>query len=87
MAFTFFMSAIPYTYKRPYVERYIFTSIGSTCERTKLYTRILKTYYPLFNTEFIITALIGSETKNRRVPFDPLASVEYLGFLIKRREN
>jgi hypothetical protein len=61
--------------------------MGSTYERTKLYTRILKTYYPIFNRDFIITALIGSETKNRRVSFDPLADIEYLGFLIKRREN
>jgi hypothetical protein len=151
------MSTTPYIYKRPYAERYIFTSMGkkrivkvvdfvpigiknimnmgfgdllpdgsiddtvnsnngditkvfatviqilkdftsdypqievffmgSTYERTKLYTRILKTYYSIFNKEFIITALIGSETKNSRVPFDPLADMEYLGFLIKRWEN
>jgi hypothetical protein len=151
------MSATPYVYKRPYAERYIFTSIGkkridkvvdfvplgiknimnmgfgdllpdgsmddtansnngditkvlatviqilkgftadypqievffmgSTYERTKLYARILKTYYSIFDREFIITALIGSETKNSRVPFDPLADMEYLGFLVKRRKN
>jgi hypothetical protein len=61
--------------------------LGSTYERTKLYTRILKSYYSTFNREFIFTALIGSETKNSRVPFDPLAEMEYLGFLIKRRGN
>jgi hypothetical protein len=148
------MTHIPYSYKRPHSERYIFTSIGkkriekvvdfvsigvknvmnlgfgdllpdgsvddtvnsnngdivkvlatvieilkdftaeypqveiffagSTVERTKLYTRILKTYYTAFSKDFTISAVTGSEIKNKRIPFDPKANVEYLAFLIKR---
>jgi len=70
-----------YTAEYPQVEVF-FT--GSTIERTKLYTRILRTYYPIFNSEFIISALSGSENANKRVAFDPMADIEYLGFLIKR---
>jgi hypothetical protein len=148
------MTHIPYSYKRPHSERYIFTSIGkkriekvvdfvpigiknvmnlgfgdlrpdgsvddkansnngniakvlatvidilknftteypqaeifftgSTVDRTKLYTRILRTYYTAFSKDFVISAIIGSENKNKRIPFDPKEDVEYLGFLIKR---
>jgi hypothetical protein len=154
IALSTFMTYLPYSYKRPHSERYIFTSIGkkkiekvvdfvpigiknimnlgfgdllpdgsvddtansnngdlikvlatvieilrhytaeypqvevffagSTAERTKLYTRILKTYYPTFRKEYTISVVIGSEKANKRVPFDPMANTEYLGFLIKR---
>jgi hypothetical protein len=57
---------------------------GSTNERTRLYARILKTYYASFSTEFSIFAITGTEIDNDPVPFDPSADLEYLGFLIKR---
>jgi hypothetical protein len=70
-----------YTAEYPQVEVFF---AGSTIERTKLYTRILKTYYATFSKEFIISAISGSENANKRIPFDPIANIEYLGFLIKR---
>jgi hypothetical protein len=70
-----------YTAEYPQVEIFF---AGSTTERTKLYTRILKTYYPAFSKEFAISAIAGSENKNKRVHFDPTANVDYLAFLIKR---
>jgi|ERR1700722_9087164 hypothetical protein len=70
-----------YTTEYPRVEVFF---AGSTIERTKLYTRILKTYYSDFSKEFIISAISGSENENGRIPFEPMANTEYLGFLIKR---
>jgi hypothetical protein len=70
-----------YTSEYPEVEIFF---AGSTVERTKLYTRILKTYYSTFSKEFSISAIAGSENKNRRIHFDPMANVGYLAFLIKR---
>jgi hypothetical protein len=70
-----------YTAEYPQVEIFF---AGSTIERTKLYTRILKTYYLTFSKEFTISAVAGSENVNKRIPFDPMANIEYLGFLIKR---
>lgn len=57
---------------------------GSTDERTKLYTRILKTYYMAFCKEFIIYAIVGTEKDNKTIPFDPRENLQYLAFLIKR---
>jgi hypothetical protein len=57
---------------------------GSTIERTRLYTRILKTYYTSFSKEFKITAIIASDNNNQQVQFDPDSRTEYLGFLVKR---
>jgi hypothetical protein len=70
-----------YTAEYPQVEVFF---AGSTIERTKLYTRILKTYYLTFSKEFTISAVAGSENVNKRIPFDPTANIDYLGFLIKR---
>lgn len=58
--------------------------MGSTVERTRLYARILKTYYASFSKEFTITAIIYSDNDNQQVPFDPQSKMEYWGFLIKR---
>jgi len=70
-----------YTSEYPQVEVFF---AGSTVERTRLYTRILKTYFATFNKEFTIYGIAGSENSNKRVQFDPTANIEYLGFLIKR---
>jgi hypothetical protein len=58
--------------------------IGSTDERTRLYGRILRTYYQSFSIEFALYGIIGEEGAYEAVPFDPMASREYLAFLIKR---
>ena len=57
---------------------------GSTQERMKLYTRILKSYYSTFIKEFKITAFINREGNYIEIPFDPKADLEYVVFLIKR---
>jgi hypothetical protein len=57
---------------------------GSTTERTRLYARILKTYYALFSKDFILYGVVGTESENKVIPFDPQSGMEYLVFLIKR---
>jgi len=57
---------------------------GSTKERTKLYARILRTYYTYFSEEFIIYAVVGTEQENNAISFDPKTDLEYLAFLVKR---
>jgi len=57
---------------------------GSTKERTRLYTRILKMYYQSFSKEFAIYGIAGTEEENETIPFDPKIDLEYLAFLIKR---
>lgn len=70
-----------YTAEYPQIEIF-FT--GSTDERTRLYTRIIKTYFSTFNKEFRITGLIGSDEDSAEVLFDPKLELEYFAFLIKR---
>ena len=70
-----------FTAKNPEVIIYF---SGSTAERTRLYARILKTYYAVFGEEFMIYGLIGTEKESQRLPFDPCAQVDYFAFLIKR---
>jgi hypothetical protein len=57
---------------------------GSTDDRTKLYTRILKMYYAAFSTEFMLYGVIGTEENSKILPFDPGSGREYLAFFIKR---
>jgi len=72
---------IDFTSKFPDAE--VFFS-GSTKERTKLYTRILRTYYTLFSKEFIINILIKDGDGYAELPFEPKADLKFLGFLIRR---
>ena len=58
--------------------------MGSTEERTRLYQRILRTYYDAFSKEFIITGSILYENGYIEVPFDPVANIEYHVFFIKK---
>jgi hypothetical protein len=37
---------------------------GNTVERTKLYTRVLKTYYSVFSKEFKMIGIIGTRSDN-----------------------
>ena len=57
---------------------------GSTKERTRLYTRIIRTYYSLFTKEFVLYGIIGTDRDNETILFDAEAELEYLAFLIKR---
>lgn len=57
---------------------------GSTPERTRLYTRILNTYYATFSKEFIIKGLIFDKSDYIEAPFKPNSGLKYLGFIIKK---
>jgi len=57
---------------------------GSTLERTKLYSRILKTYYSLFSEGFLIYGILQKGNDWHRMVFDPAANSNYSAFLIKR---
>jgi hypothetical protein len=57
---------------------------GSTAERTRLYTRVLKMHHAIFNKDFVIYGILGTEQDGLRLPFDPCAQVDYFAFLIKR---
>lgn len=70
-----------YTKRNPGKE-ILFT--GSTPDRTKLYTRILKGYYNNFSKDFQITSITFSDNTLKRSPFDPTLNIEYYAFLIKR---
>ena len=62
----------------------IFT--GSTLRRTKLYQRILTTYFEVFKNKFVITALLEHEKGNlQEVAFDISNNLEYEAFFVKRR--
>src|SRR5580704_8214439 len=56
---------------------------GSTKQRTRLYTRILKTYYPNFSKQFSIRVLVAEDNAYSLLPFEPKADLEYSGFLIE----
>lgn len=58
--------------------------VGSTQERTKLYTRIIKIYYEDFCKEFKITVLIKVNQLYKEVNFNPNLNLSYLAFFIKR---
>ena len=78
---TMFQILIDFTSKFPDTE--IFFS-GRTQERTKLYTRILRTYYTSFNKQFFINVLIEDGADYAELPFEPKADLNCLGFLVKR---
>jgi hypothetical protein len=58
--------------------------IGSTATRTALYKRIIKTYYSIFSTEFIISVLVEKSGGYIEINFDPSAKEKCLAFFIKR---
>lgn len=70
-----------FTSKHPLAEVF-FT--GSTQERTRLYTRILKTYYGNFSKQFKVTGLIPERDHYILLPFEPKADLRFLGFIIQR---
>jgi len=70
-----------FTSSRPEVGIYF---EGSTVERTRLYKRILKTYYPIFSKLFEIWGVIKMGDDFESIPFYPGAAIVYIGFFIKR---
>lgn len=76
---------IDYTGKFPDIE--IFFEIffaGSTPERTRLYFRIVRTYYTLFSKEFTISVLESKGAGFIERPFQPEADMKPHGFIVKR---
>ena len=57
---------------------------GSTEERTKLYTRILKSYHSSFSKEFTISGFVNDGEGYKMIPFDPSVELGYVVFLVKR---
>jgi hypothetical protein len=57
---------------------------GSTRERTKLYHRILKTYYVIFSKDFEIAGIQETDHDFEARPFDPSLNKKYIAFVIKR---
>lgn len=57
---------------------------GSTDERMKLYTRIIKSYYSIFSKEFNVSGFIKDGDRYNEVQFDPKVPLEYVVFLIKK---
>lgn len=58
---------------------------GSTPKRTRLYQRILKTYYDFYRKDFTITALSQAKDGSAEELFDPNSTKSYLAFFIKRK--
>jgi len=73
---------IDFTLKFPDVEIFF---AGSTLERSRLYTRILRTYYTLFTKDFIINGIIKEGERLSELPFEPKADVKFVGFLIRKK--
>jgi hypothetical protein len=57
---------------------------GSTDERTRLYSRIVRTYYRTFSKDFRINVLVSDGQNLVEVPFETGAKSEFFGFVIKR---
>ena len=53
-------------------------------ERTRLYNRILKIYYPVFSKLFEIWGVVKMGDDFEHIPFHPGAAIAYFGFFIKR---
>ena len=58
--------------------------VGSTEERMKMYTRILKSYFSVFSKNFFISAFVRNGESYDEVPFDPKANLDYVVFLVKK---
>jgi len=73
---------IDFTAKYPFLK--IFFS-GSSPGRTKMYCRILKTYYAAFSPKFRITGLIEQESEIIEVDYDPVIFNQWLAFFVERK--
>jgi len=71
-----------YTSHFPSIE-ILFT--GSTDERTRLYTRILRTYYDVFNKQFTIKGIIRDDDTYAEIPFSPNTLESPTAFLISKK--
>lgn len=72
---------IDFTGKFPEAEIFF---AGSTQKRTKLYTRILETYYISFSKEFSINGLLMKGEGYVEVAFAPGSGLKFEGFIVKR---
>jgi hypothetical protein len=70
-----------FTIKKP---RAYIAFTGSTKERMKLYSRILKFHYPEFSNEFKISGFVQVGEGYEKIPFDPARLEEYIVYIIKR---
>lgn len=59
--------------------------MGSTVLRTAVYQQILKSYYPEFKKDFLITTIREFDHQLEEVPFDPSYSGKYKAFIIQRK--
>jgi uncharacterized protein DUF6934 len=59
---------------------------GSTFERTRLYNRIIRTYYQSFRKTYFVLGAIETEAGRESVPFDPTTALVYSVFFVKRIE-
>jgi hypothetical protein len=75
---------IDFTNRFPDVEIFI---TGSTQERTRLYTRILKTYQSNYDKEFAVKGIIKEGVDYVDIPFEPKADIRFIGFLIKKKSK
>jgi hypothetical protein len=69
------------TEKFPHTEIFF---AGSTQERTRLYTRILGTYYTDFNKEFNINGLLKKGHEYIEVESTLGSGLKFMGFIVKR---
>ena len=57
---------------------------GSTPQRTRVYQRIIKTYYKEFASEFIIIALVQERRGYQALLFNENVTANIFAFLVKR---
>lgn len=72
---------LDFTCNNPDVEIFF---AGSTQQRTKLYTRILKMYYGKFSKQFEIKAIVTEGDRYTVLPFEPRADLNFVGFIIRK---
>lgn len=73
---------------RDYTARYPGVAIhfmGSTERRTRLYCRILTSYYHLFSEDFTLAGIISTPAGEKTIAFNPDAIEKYQAFLIKKK--
>ena len=75
---------IDFTDRFPNVEIFI---TGSTQERTRLYTRILKTYHSNYDKDFEVKGIIKKGEDYFDIPFEPKTDIRFTGFLIKKKSK
>jgi len=57
---------------------------GSTLERTKIYNRIIKTYYQSFSKIFVVSGATDAKGRSEEVIYNPSDTCFYSVFFVKR---